>query len=189
MNRAMSHRGQAAYPIKLIRRLLGPRLAGAAGFTLVEAAIALSILSLGVVMVGQGIFQSLSVQRFWQKDVVATKDLRHATSYFAGDALNAQRTDLVDGAPGAPVAPCLDGVPCAELGWTDAAGNPHLAIYSLNANQLTRNFDGATNIIAPRVAEVSFTRTGSVVSFSMRVQAERGGFDDINLTAYLRKLS
>lgn len=186
MSYAMSHRGQGVYPMKLIKKLLGPRLAGAAGFTLVEAAVALSILALGVVMVGQGIFQSLSVQRFWQRDVVATKDLRHATSYFAGDALHAQSTDLVDGAP---LAPCADGVPCAELGWTDAAGIPHLAIYSLDANQLTRNFDGATNVIAPKVAEVSFTRTGSVVSFSMRVEAQRGGFDNINLTAYLRKLS
>jgi hypothetical protein len=155
----------------------------------VEAAVALSILSLGVLMVGQGIFQSLSVQRFWQDDVVATKDLRHASSYFAGDALLARSiTGLADGA----LVDCSDVVPpspCVELRWTaGAAATPHTVTYLLVGDNLVRDLDGAQNIIAPRVEQVTFSRTGKTVNFFLKVAAERGGWDEINLQTFLRKL-
>ncbi|HLF05298.1 MAG TPA: prepilin-type N-terminal cleavage/methylation domain-containing protein [Dehalococcoidia bacterium] len=176
--------GKTTSITRLIKGEIKRRWAGSAGFTLVEAAVALSILSLGVLMVGQGIFQSLSVQRFWQDDVVATKDLRHASSYVAGDALIAQSIDLNDGV----VADCIDGTPCVELRWTDGAGTPHTVAYLLVGDTLVRDLDGVQNPIAPRVAQVTFSRTGQTVSFFLEVAAERGGTDTINLQTYLRKL-
>jgi hypothetical protein len=164
------------HPCKLVKRFT----AGSAGFTLVEGAVSLFILSLAVTMVGQGIFQSLAVQRFWQDDVVATKDLRHATSYFAGDALGAQTINLLDGAPAAT---------SATLTWTTKDGTTHTAIYQLSGDNLVRELDGVEKILAPRVVQVSFARTGQVVNFAMEVEAERGGTETINLQTYLRKLS
>jgi hypothetical protein len=175
-------------PFKLAKAFL----AASGGFTLMEAAVALSILSLGVTLVGQGIFQSLSVQRYWQDSVVATKDLRHASSYFAGDALIAETTDLVDGAP--PVTSQALGeeappVTLTTLGWTDADGNPHTASYLLDGDTLVRELDGVQLPIAPRVVQVSVSRTGATVILSLEVQAERGGTETIGLQTYLRKLT
>ena len=60
--------------------------------------MAVGILTLAMGLVGRGVFQVLSIQRFWRDDVVATRELRHAGSWFAGDALNAEAIDLADGA-------------------------------------------------------------------------------------------
>ena len=70
----------------------------ASGFTIAEVTVAVGILTLALALVGSSVFQSLSIERFWQDDVVATKELRHAGSWFAGDAMNAETTDLIDGA-------------------------------------------------------------------------------------------
>ncbi len=50
------------------------------GFALLEIAVGLSILSLGVGLICNSVFQVLSIQRNWQDDRVATKDLRHTGS-------------------------------------------------------------------------------------------------------------
>ena len=60
--------------LSIIQALLKKFMADSRGFTLVEAVIALSILSLGVGLIGATVFQVLAVQRFWQDDMVANKD-------------------------------------------------------------------------------------------------------------------
>ena len=51
--------------------------------------VAISIITVVSALFASGVFQVLSIQRFWRDDVVATKELRRAGSTFAGDALNA----------------------------------------------------------------------------------------------------
>ena len=68
---------------------------GSDGFTLLEVLVALGILSLALALATGGLFQVFSIQTSYQDKVVATKDLRHAGSWFSGDALNAQAA--VDG--------------------------------------------------------------------------------------------
>ena len=64
------------------------------GFTLVELLVSISILTVVTGIFGAGMFQVLSIQRFWTDDVKAVREVRHAGSWFAGDALNA--TDVLD---------------------------------------------------------------------------------------------
>jgi type II secretory pathway component PulJ len=66
--------------LNTIRALLKKFMADSSGFTLVEAVIAVSILSLGVGLIGTTVFQVLAIQWFWQDDAVAQKETRHAAS-------------------------------------------------------------------------------------------------------------
>ena len=58
-------------------------LSGSSGFVLVEVSVAVAILSLGVGLVGSAVFQTLSIQRYWQADAIAVKDTRHAEYPFS----------------------------------------------------------------------------------------------------------
>ncbi len=102
------------------------------GFALLEIAVGLSILSMGVGLIGTSVFQVLSIQRHWQDDRVATKDLRHTGSWFAGDALNAE-TVVFGGTAAAPTV---------TLSWVDSSDplDPqfHSSVYSLAGDILTR---------------------------------------------------
>jgi len=80
------------------------------GFTLIKLLISISILTVVVGIFGAGMFQVLSIQRFWTDDVKAVRELRHASSWFSGDALNA--TDVLD-AGGATRLTCTSS-PSAE---------------------------------------------------------------------------
>ena len=99
-----------------IFNLLKSLAARSGGFTLVEAVIAVGILTLGLGLVGSAVFQSLAIERFWRDDVTAVRELRHAGSRFAGDVLYTETTDLVDSAA---------AVGSVNLTWTDAGGVAH----------------------------------------------------------------
>ncbi|MBI2916721.1 MAG: type II secretion system protein [Chloroflexi bacterium] len=152
---------------------------GAPGFTLVEVLVAVGIITLALGLVGTSVFQALSVERYWREDVVATRQLRHAGSWFAGDALNASSTGLVDGAP---------AVSAVTLTWTDRLGVPHIASYSILEGDLVRNFDGSQTVVARRVESVGFSLSGRVLTLELTVPAEQGGTDTTTLTTYLRML-
>ena len=89
-------------------------LAGTRGFTLVEVVIALSLLSLATAMIGGGLFQVHSIQKFWRDGAVATNELRRAGSGIAGDALKAQNV-LVSPPPSELVLPCNPGSPSSTV--------------------------------------------------------------------------
>ena len=165
-------------------------MADSSGFTLIEALVAIGILTFTVAIIGSGMFQVFNFQRFWQADVVATKELRHAGSWFAGDALNAEH--VLD-AGGVTQLTCNPN-PTAEqvtLRWTDKNGvTQHSATYSLSGDELIRNYDGALNILArPVVAgTLDFTLCGNLLTLKMQVEADRGTNSDITLQTYIRRL-
>jgi prepilin-type N-terminal cleavage/methylation domain-containing protein len=94
------------------------RVSGPSGFTLVEVLVALGILAVAMGLIGNGFFQVFWFQTSFQDDVVATKDLRHAGSWFAGDALNAK--DAVDDT-GNPLV-CASPATSVTLRWDGADG-------------------------------------------------------------------
>jgi prepilin-type N-terminal cleavage/methylation domain-containing protein len=162
--------------LSIIQALLKKFMADSRGFTLVEAVIALSILSLGVGLIGTTVFQVLAVQRFWQDDMIANKDTRHAASWFAEDALKATGTDLVDGNPAVnSVTLTLD------------SGN---ITYSLDGSDLVREVGagGDRNVVAEDVASVGFALSGEVLTLTLEVAASRGGTETLTLQNYLRLL-
>ena len=172
--------------ITTIKRLMGE----SSGFTLVEALVALGILSVAVGLIGSGLFQVLSFQKPWQDQVVATKELRHAGSWFAGDALN---TEEVFDAGGATRLTCDPDPKVAKvtLQWIDKDGvTTHNAIYSLTGQDLVRSYDGNLNTVASPVVvgTLSFSLCGNLLTVKMDVEAERGTTEDIVLQTYTRRL-
>lgn len=157
----------------------GPICRRQLGFTLFETLVAVSILAAVMTMASGGMYQALSVRRGWQDRMTAVKDLRHAGSWFAGDALNAESTDLVDGAPPAG---------SVTLGWTDGAGTPHTASYHAVGGDLVREYDGAAMVVAREMQSVSFSLSARVLTFQLAVTAAPGQAESTTLTTYLRVL-
>ncbi len=152
------------------------------GFALLEVAVALSILSMGIGLVGTSVFQVLSIQRHWQDDRVATKDLRHIGSWFAGDALNAETVVFGGTAP----------APTVTLSWVDSS-DPlnlvfHSSVYSLDGDTLTRNNDGIVTILADDVDSAAFSLSGRVLTLDLIVNSGNGGTTPMTLRTYLRVL-
>ncbi len=155
-------------------------LAGSSpGFTLAELLVSVGIMTLAAGLVGGGIFQALGLSQYWIDDVVATKELRHATSWFSRDALNAQTSDLVDGAQ--PVS-------STTITWTDQDDAPHDSIYSLVGDRLVRNYDGDPITVADKVVSVGFSRSVNTLIFTLTVNAERDGTESSELSIYARML-
>ena len=150
------------------------------GFTLAELLVSLSILGISMGLIGSGIFQAFALERTWSDDVVATREVRHATSWFAGDALNAQQTDLADGA--APVS-------SATFSWTGQGEVSHSAAYSLSLDAaLIREFDGSAITVARNVLSAQFSREGSVLKLTLEVQAAAGEAELKTVEVYGRTL-
>jgi prepilin-type N-terminal cleavage/methylation domain-containing protein len=162
------------------------------GFTLVEVMVSVGITALVSGMLGAGIFQVLSVQRFWTEDVKATKEVRNAESWFAGDSLNSN--DVLD-------AGGLNRLTCAPdpkvnqvtLTWADTAGAPHTAVYKLSGANLVRDLDSsgilqevARDVVA---STVSFSLCGGVVSLDLDVLADRGTTESLDIRTLMRKLN
>lgn len=160
------------------RKLLKYDASGEAGVTLLETMVALGILSLGLTLIGNGVFQVLSIQRYWQDQHVATKDLRHVGSWFAGDALNAQSV-LIGGSPSGTNV---------TLSWTDSANVAHTAVYSLSGGNLIRDFDGVSSILAQSVVSANWDLTGNVVTMTLETEADGNTTETITLQTYLRVL-
>jgi len=162
------------------------------GFTLIELLVSMSILTVVVGIFGTGMFQVLSIQRFWTDDIVAVREVRHAGSWFAGDALNA--TEVLD-AGGVTRLTCTPSpvVQQVTLTWTDLAGAPHNVIYSVTGDELRRDFDsnGTPLVMASQVvaSSISFTLCGNTLRLNMDVLADRGTTDNLDLITFVRKLS
>ena len=150
------------------------------GFTLPEVLVSLSILGISTGLMGSSIFQAYALDRTWAADVVATREVRHATSWFAGDALNAQQTDLVDGA--APVS-------SATVSWTGQGEVAHAVTYSLSPDAtLIRDFDGSEITVARNVISAQFSREGRVLKLTLEVQAAAGETELKSVDVYGRTL-
>jgi hypothetical protein len=175
--------------INYLRRLRS----GQSGLTLVETAVALAILSMGVTLVGSGVFQVLSIQRFWQDDRVATKDNRHAASWFAGDALRASEVLQVDGTSLSPEFPVVNGEVTLVVDTGNVTYYAHCPTLdcdtSDNQYTLIRQAAGSENVVATRVESVEFSRSpedGKVLTLTLEVEAARGGTETLILHNYLR---
>ena len=154
--------------INVMKRILD----SSSGFTLVEVSVAVAILSLGVGLIGNTVFQVLSIQRFWEDEKVATKETRHAASWFAGDALKATATDLTPGA-----------APVNQVTLTLESGT---VTYSQSGDTLVRQEGSDQNIVASEVVSTGFSLSpdGEALTFITEVEAARGGMEVLTLLYY-----
>jgi hypothetical protein len=111
--------------------------------------------------------------------VVETKELRHAGSWFAGDALNATTIDLVPDAP--PVG-------SVSLQWTDGAGVLQTVTSGLSGTDLERASGGDVIAVARRVTSVGFSLAGQTLILDLTVEAEMGDTESSSFQTYLRML-
>ena len=158
---------------------------GTQGFTLVEVLVALGILSIAIALAGGGLFQVFAFQPSYQDKVVATKDLRHAGSWFSGDALNAQAA--VDG-NGEPLD-CLSASDSVTLSWTDNDGAYHTSTYQVSGDSFRRSYDGRVNTLADHVVtdSVGFLHCGNLLTLELEVEADSGQVKNTVLWTYLRR--
>ena len=176
--------------MKPIRHITG----SSRGFTLIELLVSVGILTVVTGIFGAAMFQVLSIQRFWTDDVKATREVRHAASWFAGDALKA--TDVLDAVGGSRLT-CSPS-PSVTLTWTDSSGDSHDAVYSVSGEELLRDFytNGSSNgsplTMADRVVanSVSFTLCdGNTLRLKMDVLPDNKATDSLDLITYVRKLN
>lgn len=161
------------------------------GFTLIELLISISILTVVTGIFGAGMFQVLSIQRFWTDDIRATREIRHAGSWIAGDALNA--TDVFD-AGGSARLTCTPSPPVEQvtLTWTEFGGTTQIATYSISGDELLR--DNGIELplrMASRVVAdtLTFTLCGSSFRVIMDVYSDRGTTERLDLITNLRHLN
>ena len=168
--------------LKAITRVLN----GASGFTLVEVMVSVGIITLVATLAGAGIFQVTAIQRWWMVDVVAAKELRHATSWLTTDALKAQ--NVLDGGGG--VLACTPPSDTVTLVFTDSNGS-HSATYRLSGADLVRELDGGEQFIITDVVadSLKFTLCGTVLTFDVEVEADRDTTDSTSLRIMVRKLA
>ena len=119
--------------------------------------VSISILTIVVGIFGSGMFQVRSIQRFWTDDVRAVREVRHAGSWFAGDALNA--TDVLDSGGDPLTCTPNPSVQQIKLTWTDTSGAPHNVVYSVVGDELQRDYDsnGSPLVMASRGVENSIS--------------------------------
>lgn len=182
------------------------------GFTLVETLIAVSIMTMMLGLVGGGIFQSLSIERFWLDDVVATREVRHAESWFAGDAMNAEEvcvgvdaelpTDEVPSGSVVLVRYEIIGSGALPLGLCTLVVDTtqydlFTTTYTLTGTFLTRttekNAVGSsqqTITLSKRISGADFIRStaGDLITVQLDVNAERGATESSSLAIFLRRL-
>ena len=175
------------------------------GFTLIEMLISVTILTAVVGMFGAGLFQVFGIQRYWTKDLTTTREVRHAGSWLAGDALNATEVlkvvDPLD--PSSDVS--MDGDALCDnpettdhvkLTWVDSVDAEHYAEYYVNTvGSVEVFFRGSDSAPLPLtltedVVEntITFTLCENKLRATMNVFAERGTVETLDLLTYIRKL-
>ena len=193
-----------------MRNIFSRLLSRSSGFTLAETLVALSIMGLGMGLVGSGIFQSLVIERVWVDDVIATRDIRHADSWLAKDALDAH--EVCDPATSAKLVPGggpVGSITVVSYEFTDPNDLPvtycdgtlsanftrNEVTYVVVGTELQRIYvtDGvqiSQLSLTRRVVSASFSlsASGDVLTFDLEVEAEEGETESSSLKTFLRKL-
>ena len=175
-------------------REIKKELANSSGFTLIEVLMAVSIISVAIGVVGSGIFQVVAVQKSWADDALATKDLRNAGSWFAGDALNA--ADALDGPGGTRLTEDCTDPPANTASAVTLTWRTHQITYSAAAGALIREdeFGNQTAIITSGVVDNSLKFTlctaggKNLLTLDLEVEADNGQTEAVQLRTHLRKL-
>ena len=158
---------------------------GLHGFTLVEVLMGLSILSVAVALASRRLFRVFSFQFSHQNKAVATKDQRHAGSWFSSDALNAmaawdENGDAVD---------LLSASDSVTLSWTGSDGTMHSSIYQITGDSFERDYGGRINHLANRaVADpTGFIHCETLLTIDLEAEDGPGNARKPVLWTYLRE--
>ena len=133
------------------------------GFTLVELLVAIAIAGLIMPVVASGIFQVTRGTVQINRDQVVLQDIDGASAWINRDLSQAQTTNLNDGETLDTMR--VDWVD--QTGWAAAGAESHFAEYTLSGTDLLREYDGETQIVARRVANIQFSRSGKFITVAI----------------------
>ncbi|MBI4294574.1 MAG: hypothetical protein HY669_00195 [Chloroflexi bacterium] len=150
---------------------------GQRGFTLVETVLGLGLTGLMLSLTVGAMSQAWTMQLTQRQDVLAREQLRNAARWLVRDVLNAQNTDLDDGAI---------PVPAVTLGWTDAGGLSHTTNYSLEGTELMRTLNDTPRTVARGIVSAAFSRIGSTVLVTLEASGARGEMRSLALRTRMR---
>ena len=150
-----------------------------AGVTLVEALIAIGILTAALTMVGMPLSAALNKDEDFRAELGATTTLRRASGWVSRDAFTAETISVLDSS--APVD-------TMTVDWLDTGGVPHNASYNVWGSDLVRTIDGAPFVVARGVNTVAFSRAADLLTFALDVQAASGSTDNVTSYFLLRSL-
>ena len=167
------------YAILVCARMLSRR----EGFTLPEVIVAVGIFVAVATVFSMITFPILSLQGDWRPELIATRDLRHAGSLFATDALNAQTTTL---------ASLANATSTVTLEWMGVGGVTSTVKYGLSGDaspyQLVREHGGVERQLATNVVSLGFSLAGRVLTMDLQVQVGEDTIRSRTLRTYLRNL-
>ena len=134
------------------------------GFTLIEILVAIAVGGLIVPVVVSGIFAVTRGTVQINTDLVILQDIDGASAWIASDLSQALTSDVVDLDP--PVDHMrVDWVD--QTGWAVEGSESHFAEYTLSGTDLIRDFDGVTQIVARRIADIQFSRSDKFITVAI----------------------
>ena len=136
---------------------------GQRGFTLIEILVSMAIGGLLVPVVVAGIFQVTKGTDKINTDLVILQDIDGASAWINRDLSQALTTNLNES----------ETLNTMRVDWVDLTGwavegaESHFAEYTLSGTDLLREYDGQTQIVARRVANIEFSRVGNFVTVAI----------------------
>ena len=96
-------------------------------------------------------------------DLVILQDIDGASAWINQDVSQAMTTNLAN--PETLSTMRVDWVD--QTGWAVDGAEAHFAEYTLVGTDLMREFDGETQIVARRIADIQFTRDGTFITVAI----------------------
>ena len=152
---------------------------GESGVTLVEAIMAVGLMTMAVTMVGAPMFSVIQVDQDWRDDLSATANWRQASGYFSRDATKAS-TLTIDAADAERMG--------LSISWTSGS-EEHNVVYALQDGTLLRTYDGVSGGIARGVTGVQFSRSDRLLTMVLEVEAGQGATETAEARASLLELA
>ena len=136
---------------------------GQRGFTLIEILVAMAIAGMIIPVVAAGIFQVSRGTVRINADLVILQDIDGASAWINRDLSQAQATNLNEGETLDTMR--VDWID--QTGWAVEGAESHFAEYTLSGTDLLREYDGETQIVARRVADIQFSRSGKFITVAI----------------------
>lgn len=130
---------------------------GQKGMTLIELLVSLAITGMVVSGALGLIFHEFRGTAIAKTYVTAAHEIGNAARWISQDAMMAESSGLVDGAQP------TDKITLTWIERYDSANIPHSSTYSLNGNELHRDYDGLITTVAKNITDIEFSRTGDLL--------------------------
>ena len=136
---------------------------GQRGFTLIEILVAMAIGGLLVPVVVSGIFAVTKGTAKINTDLVILQDIDGASAWINRDLSQAMTTNLNENETLNTMR--VDWVDLT--GWATEGAESHFAEYTVVGTDLMREYDGETQIVARRIADIQFSRVDNFITVAI----------------------